>query len=802
MSGDEASARDIRALTRQIRQTNKVLSERIDKMSQEVVDLEIKVVELTNALEEERKLRQDNEQKVVVPEFSDADKDRMLEQYLKKKREVEKANTLRVEAEKAHKLEIAREAVDEAETVLRLLLERRKEQTKKFKEDIAEAERDLAAADAVLDSLTDTGVKRKAHFASSKDILHSHNENGVAISVGGGEVDQDKQYGPSLTPSAACVEESDLSSFVQQIKKLTNSPPKRDVLGQFTKFASKVENFTGSSTKINLVDFLASVEQAMSLAKVEQDTDKLLCMTSRLSGAALDWFKRISFGTGQYLTYDGIREAILEQYVPQYNKYQVKLFLNEVKKGSQTVHQFLDMLRNTARAKGIFDENAIAEAFWNGLPPSMKTEILKTVNGKDIDGWDSQRMCNEAQKLEMAFAAFKPANTQTTVGGDKSLENVTCHKCKQKGHKANACPNRHKSNTSSSEKKLCSYCTDKGWHHKATTHNVDTCYSKQKEDEEQKKAGKNQPTSSASASVKKESGSKSQVVRVEYDQGSLRGVKTRKLEDAKKYIRHNSAKGLDKVGRFGLKAKVEGQEIEFTLDTGSDDMSCVNKNVFDSFPDPVKNCFVRGTDNKKFYSVEGSHVDVLGYVDTSIVCKTIEGVCETLNAISLPVRLYILDTLDVYGILGCDFILQHTRALQYTSGKGLMILDYGLTVPVNIYMQGLVNKSLYDNVVDTEKNNSVVVVSCVDIKCQADRVKEDNGDDVEIHSTKKPRGPVKSNKKGLHVNSSSQTSYSHNSNQLDSPFLRNGKVLFPITGSTRLLMSPSKFGDIKIDLPH
>ena len=135
-----------------------------------------------------------------------------------------------------------------------------------------------------------------------------------------------------------------------------------------------------------------------------------------------------------------------------------------------------------------------------------------------------------------------------------------------------------------------------------------------------------------------------------------------------------------RVGTFSVRVDVGTVKgIFMTIDSGADQVSVIHKDVFDQLPDQHKQLLLP-TDTK-ICNADGKAMDVLDIITLPLTFRSVKG-----KTFSIPLHMYVSASLDVWGILGTDFMLDHTEGLLYTKHKSVgstMFIGHG-KVAVNI----------------------------------------------------------------------------------------------------------------------
>ncbi|XP_074355810.1 uncharacterized protein LOC141695466 [Apium graveolens] len=167
--------------------------------------------------------------------------------------------------------------------------------------------------------------------------------------------------------------------------------------------------FKGSIDPIKARAWLKEMEKAFALVKVEAD-QKTEFVVYFLKGEENYWWesKRALEGDG-VVTWDRFTELFLEKYFPRYMKNQMEIKFMELKQGKFSVTEYEAKFTELARfvPEQVDTDEKRAKRFQQGLKLWIRSRVavfeLTTICGKKHTG-----VCN------------KP--------------NVTCFKCKQKGH--------------------------------------------------------------------------------------------------------------------------------------------------------------------------------------------------------------------------------------------------------------------------------------------------------------------------------------------------------------------------------
>ena len=334
---------------------------------------------------------------------------------------------------------------------------------------------------------------------------------------------------------------------------------------------------------------------------------------------------------------------------------------------------------------------------------------------------------------------FKKGGERRESNREFDISKVRCFNCQGYGHYADQCtkpptnekPARAAPPKPKIENKKCTWCIAHERERVAHTHNASECR-KRIEMEEKTSGSKPTPTPKPVSTSNKRVAQEPKKAEHKTDGPTMNGVRislgdseTDTDEDHEEYFakhgQHNmrSKLGLvsttsvrwhtkevlghrtpginratsdpesDRVGRLGLRACVGGVKMEFTIDTGCDDINCISERVFKKFPKELRDkldtsvCVVPT-------GVEGDPLEVLGSLEVELLCKGQERKADgSEDVVGIPITVHVLKRMHVWGILGMEFLIHHTQGIHYNSSankneRALHLLD-GTKVRVELH---------------------------------------------------------------------------------------------------------------------
>ncbi|XP_074327718.1 uncharacterized protein LOC141665632 [Apium graveolens] len=218
----------------------------------------------------------------------------------------------------------------------------------------------------------------------------------------------------------------------------------------FKQFQSvKPPKFEGTVDSTKARTSLKEIEKSFALVKVEED-QKTIFASYFLEGETNYWWEcRKALEGEDIVTWDRFKELFLEKYFPHYVKNWMEIKFLELKQGNMSVTEYEAKFTKLARfvLEQVDTEEKRAQRFQQGLQPWIRSRVavfeLTTYTAvvqkaMNIGGESERTQKEKGQGNFQNHSNRKPGFQAWTSVCIKA--NVTCFRCKQKGHYSNECP--------------------------------------------------------------------------------------------------------------------------------------------------------------------------------------------------------------------------------------------------------------------------------------------------------------------------------------------------------------------------